>query len=156
MSNIGSVWFFAFPIIKMTPFPLIKGLSCQESDVNFPAMQWKMKLFRGHDTLARFCWIGTRWTYWNRNQSHLLWWSLSWFALDVVSIKIQRRWIPSTRWNSVWLISVFALAAQSAFQFLGFSFMILNKERFDFHTSCPNVFFHQKAGLNLVLIWGFF
>ena len=39
VSNIESVWFSSFPITEMTLFPLIKHERCQESDLNFPAMQ---------------------------------------------------------------------------------------------------------------------
>lgn len=55
MSNNGSVWFSSFPITKMTLFPLIKDQCCQKSDLNFPAMQCEMELFRGHNALASAC-----------------------------------------------------------------------------------------------------
>lgn len=36
----------------MTLFPLIKYQCCQKSDLNFPAMQCEVELFRGHETLT--------------------------------------------------------------------------------------------------------
>lgn len=40
LSSVRDVWISFLPVTVMTPFPLIKGRRCQESDVNFPAKQY--------------------------------------------------------------------------------------------------------------------
>lgn len=109
-ANESNNWFSSFPITKITLFPLIKDQSCQKSDLNFPAMQCKMELFRGSRSVSSSLFepkhvgrTGTinRWQLVRRliycHDLHKMWWE----------DELGSLFMKELRWNPVRVVSAF-------------------------------------------------
>lgn len=147
LSNIGNVWFSSFAITKMTPFPPHQRPMLPKVWSQFPSNAVRVGIIQGswyisfsliepkHD--GRTGTVTSHICFCDEVCHNLLKMSRLYKEDEFTSL-----FMKELGWNPVWVISVFAPAVQNALHFLGFSFMILNKEWLNVKTSCTRLFFH--------------